>query len=128
MEHGMWKELGSDFETAYAKIPEALAAEGFGIITQIDMQATVRAKIGEEMLPYRIIGACNPKLAHQAVQHDPRIGVLLPCNVVLYQREDGKAVCGAIDPMQSLGAQGGALGEVAQMVKGKLERFMASMS
>jgi uncharacterized protein (DUF302 family) len=128
MEHGMWKELGSDFETALAKIPDALAAEGFGIITQIDMQATVLAKIGEKMLPYRIIGACNPKLAHQAVQHDPRIGLLLPCNVVLYQRDDGKAVLGAIDPMQSLGAQGGALGEVAQLVKGKLERFLASMS
>jgi uncharacterized protein (DUF302 family) len=128
MEHGMWKELDSDFDTAFAKIPDALAAEGFGIITQIDMQATVLAKIGEKMLPYRIIGACSPKLAHQAVQHDARIGLLLPCNVVLYQRDDGKAVLGAIDPMQSLGAQGGALGEVALMVKGKLERFLAAMS
>lgn len=128
MEHGMWKELDSDFDAAFAKIPDALSAEGFGIITQIDMQATVLAKIGETMRPYRIIGACSPKLAHQAVQHDPRIGLLLPCNVVLFQREDGKTVLGAIDPMQSLGAQGGALGEVAQVVKGKLERFMASMS
>lgn len=124
----MWKELDSDFETALAKIPDALAAEGFGIITQIDMQATVLAKIGEKMRPYRIIGACNPKLAHQAVQHDARIGLLLPCNVVLHEREDGKVVLGAIDPMQSLGAQGGALGEVAQVVKGKLERFLAAMS
>lgn len=128
MDHGMWKQLDSDFETAFAKIPDALAAEGFGVITQIDMQATVLAKIGEQMRPYRIIGACNPKLAHQAVQHDARIGLLLPCNVVLYEREDGKAMLGAIDPMQSLGAQGGALGEVAQLVKGKLERFLAAMS
>jgi uncharacterized protein (DUF302 family) len=127
MEHGTWKELESDFETALAKIPDALAAEGFGIITQIDMQATVKAKLGEAMRPYRIIGACNPKLALGAVQHDPRIGVLLPCNVVLYEREDGKTVLGAIDPMKSLGAEGGPLGEVAEQVRGKLERFLASM-
>lgn len=129
MGKGTFKTLETDFDTALAKLPEALAAEGFGIVTQMDLQAIFAAKLGVEHPRYRIFGACNPKLAHGAVTANPEVGVLLPCNVVLYERADGKAVLGAIDPLESLGASGDALFEaLADEVGKKLERVLGAIA
>lgn len=127
---GHWKELSISYEEALLRLPEALEKEGFGIITQIDIQETFKAKLGVDFRRYRIFGACNPAFAHTALQKDPRVGVLLPCNVVLYEKDDGKAVLGAIDPMQTLGASVGESGldELARDVGAKLERVLEALS
>lgn len=125
---GQWKDLSIGYEEALARLPEALAKEGFGIITQIDLQQTFKAKLGVDSRRYRIFGACNPSFAHTALQKDPRVGVLLPCNVVLYEKDDGKAVVGAVDPMQTLGAgEGTGLAELAREVGARLERVLADL-
>lgn len=127
---GHWKDLSIRYEEALSRLPEALKKEGFGIITQIDIQETFKAKLGADFRRYRIFGACNPAFAHAALQKDPRVGVLLPCNVVLYQKDDGGAVVGAVDPMQTLGAGGGSddLADMAREIGARLERVLAGLS
>jgi uncharacterized protein (DUF302 family) len=127
---GHWKDLSISYEDALSRLPEELKKEGFGIITQIDLQETFKAKLGVEFRRYRIFGACNPSFAHEALQKDPRVGVLLPCNVVLYEKDDGKAVLGAIDPMQTLGTMGdrAELADVAREVGARLDRVLASLA
>jgi len=127
---GHWKDLSISYEEALVRLPEALKKEGFGVITQIDMQETLKAKLGVDFPRYRIFGACNPTLAHTALLKDPRVGVLLPCNVVLYEKDDGKVVVGAVDPMQTLGAAAGGSGldAVAGEVATRLERVLAELA
>jgi uncharacterized protein (DUF302 family) len=114
------------FDAAVEKLPGALQTEGFGILTTIDVQATLKAKIGVDFRRYRIFGACNPKLAHEALSRDASVGVLLPCNVVLYERDDGKVMLGMVDPLASIGGAEG-FGDLADAVRGKLERVAAVM-
>lgn len=90
--HGHWHDLKNSYDEALARLPDALKQEGFGIITQVDIQEVFKTKLGIDFRRYRIFGACNPSLAHRALQSDPRVGVLLPCNVVLYEKDDGTAV------------------------------------
>lgn len=126
---GTWRDLSLGFDDALARLPEALKKEGFGVITQIDMQATLKAKIGVDFPRYEILGACNPSLAHEALLKDPRVGVLLPCNVVLHERADGQVVVGAVDPMQTIGAHASAeLVALARDVGARLERVLAAMA
>lgn len=125
---GMWKNLTTGYDAALEQLPRALSAEGFGIITQIDIAETFKNKLGVAFRRYKIIGACNPGLAHKALTHDPELGVLLPCNVVLYETDEGKAVLGAIDPLESIGASAEAMGDLAADVRGRLERVLAAMS
>ncbi len=124
-----WKDLSIGYEEALLRVPETLKKEGFGIITQIDIQETFRAKLGVDFRRYQIFGACNPSFAHAALQKDPRVGVLLPCNVVLYEKDDGKAVVGIVDPMQTLGVTGesGGLADLAREVGARLERVLADL-
>jgi len=128
MNTGIWKNVRSDFDAALARLPEALAAEGFGVLTRIDMRETLKQKLGFEFRRYQILGACNPTLAHAAVSEDPRVGVMLPCNVVIFERDDGGVTVGAVDPMQSIGdGAGPALQALAEGVREKLARAVAAI-
>jgi len=108
------------FDEAVERVRAELKAEGFGVLCEIDVQATMRQKLGVEEEPYLILGACNPPLAHQALQAEPELGVLLPCNVIVYER-DGKTQISAIDPERMLSiVDNERLGPVAAKVKERL--------
>lgn len=120
---GIRKTLGIDYDAALAKLPDALKSEGFGVLTEIDVRDTLRAKLGVEFRRYKIFGACNPPLAHRALQADLGVGVMLPCNVIVYEDGD-RAVVTAVDPMQTFAAQDERLRPVAEEVRAKLARVL----
>ena len=123
MTHGMAKTVALDYDTTLAKLPDALRSEGFGVLTEVDVQSTLRAKLGVEFRRYKILGACNPTLAHQALSADLGAGIMMPCNVTVY--EDGaRTVVIAIDPMETFAANDPALRPVAEQVRAKLARVL----
>ena len=114
------------FADAVANVREELAAEGFGVLCEIDVQATLKAKLGVEREPYLILGACNPPLAHAALETEPELGVLLPCNVVVYQ-EDGQTQISAVDAERMLSIVGNdqladTAGEVRRRLSAVVDR------
>ncbi|HEY7512282.1 MAG TPA: DUF302 domain-containing protein [Vicinamibacteria bacterium] len=122
---GLKKNLQSDFETTLARVPQALAAEGFGVLTTIDVADTLKRKLGAEFRRYRILGACNPALAHRALKANLDVGVMLPCNVVVYEADEGGTVVVAMDPLQAPAARADPLIRgVAEEVRVKLERAL----
>lgn len=115
------------FADAVARVRETLKEEGFGVLTEIDVQATLREKLGEETAPYLILGACNPPYAHQALGLEPELGALLPCNVCVYE-DGGETRVSAVDPATMLGIVGNpALEPVAQEIRAKIERAVAKV-
>lgn len=125
---GTWQLLPVSFDTAAERLPHALQAEGFGVITQIDLQQTFKAKLGTDFRRYRIFGTCNPAFALKAVEADPRAGLLLPCNVVLFEHDDGKVELGIIDPVQQLSAPDGSLAELAHEIGARLGRVAQNLA
>jgi uncharacterized protein (DUF302 family) len=121
---GMEKLTTWRFDEALERLPALLKAEGFGVLTQIDVQATLKEKLGVEVRPHRILGACNPALAHRALSAMPAVAVMLPCNVTLQERDDGSVIVRAVDPMQTIAAADPALAEIAGEVRARLGRVL----
>lgn len=121
--YGFSVSLNGEFDQVVAQVTEALKAEGFGVLTEIDVKATLKAKIDVERRPYKILGACNPKLANQAIEAEPDIGLLLPCNVLVREDDNGQIVVAFMDPQTVLGLVGREeLAALGSEVKAKLER------
>jgi uncharacterized protein (DUF302 family) len=121
------KKTSLTFDQALAKVTEALKSEGFGVLTQIDVQATLKEKIGADFRRYRILGACNPKLAYRALTTELEVGVMMPCNVIVYEGEDGKAVVTAIDPVATIASTHPGLNVIAGEVRFGLQRALAAV-
>lgn len=130
--YGFGRTLTIGFDEAVAKVTEALKAEGFGVLTTIDVRATLKAKLDVEFPPYTILGACNPPLAHRALTTDPNIGLLLPCNVVVraLPAQDSQPRTGVevVDPESMLAVANSAeLADVAHEARARLERVVAAL-
>ncbi len=126
-EFRMQKKTSLTFDEALTKVAGALKAEGFGVLTQIDVQATLKEKIGADFRRYRILGACNPKLAYRALSAELEVGVMMPCNVIVYEGDDGKAVVSAIDPMATIASTHPGLNVLAGEVRFGLQRALAAL-
>src|SRR6266536_5024519 len=125
--YGFGTTLHAPYEEVIPRVKEALKAEGFGVLTEIDIRRTLRDRLGAEMEPYLILGACNPVLAHRALEQEPEIGLLLPCNVVVRAVEDGSRVEIA-DPEAMLGIVGNEqLDAIAEEAKRRLLRVIANL-
>jgi uncharacterized protein (DUF302 family) len=126
--YGFGCTLPDAMDEAVRKTTEALKSEGFGVLTTIDVQATMKAKLGIDQPPYTILGACNPSLAHRALEVEPELGLLLPCNVIVYARPDGTSHVSIVDPKQMLGmVQNEALTAVAEEADARLRRVVEKL-
>ena len=122
------KTVELPFEETILRVTDELKKEGFGVLTEIDVKTTLKKKLDIDFRNYRILGACNPPLAHQALQSEPNIGLMLPCNVVVQEGESGMTLVSAIDPVASMQAvKNESLGEVAEQVRNKLQKVIESI-
>lgn len=125
--YALARRVGLSYEEADRRVREELAAEGFGVLTEIDVAATLKKKLAVEVPPYEILGACAPALAHRALEAEPDVGLLLPCNVVVREVEDGTVV-EVLDPVLQMGMSGNDdLAALAAEVRLRLERVIAAI-
>jgi uncharacterized protein (DUF302 family) len=128
MEYGFWTRFAGDFDQAVARVTEELQKEGFGILTEIDVKATLKKKLDVDHRPYKILGACNPQLAHRALTAVPDIGLLLPCNVVVRENDDGSVDVGFLDPGMMSTMVAGDIEAIAVDARARLERVSAALT
>lgn len=116
------------FDDAVTKVEEALKEQGFGVLTEINAQKVLKEKLGLERRPYKILGACNPNFAHRALDMEPEIGVLLPCNVLVYEKENGDVMVSAMDPEAALSLVGNPdIEEIAKEVRNRIEAALEEL-
>ena len=128
MEYYFTKTITGAFEDAIQKVTEALKTEGFGVLTEIDVTATLKKKLNIDFYNYRILGACNPPFAYKALQAEDKIGTMLPCNVIIQEKTAGQIEVSAIDPAASMQAvKNDNLAEVASDIRNKLKRVIESL-
>lgn len=122
------RTVAKSFDATVQRVTELLKQEGFGVLTDIDVQATLKAKIGADVSPYRILGACNPGFAHQALQIEDKLGVLLPCNVIVRDAGGGTTEVASIDPVSSMERTGNPrLASVAGQVRERLQKVIDAL-
>ncbi len=128
MSYSFTKTVPTDFEETIEKVTAALGERGFGVLTTIDVKATLKKKIDVDVPPYTILGACNPGFAHKALQAEPLIGTMLPCNVVVRETPEGKVEVAAVDPLASMQAiDNPDLGRIAGEVRALLKEMVDSL-
>ena len=119
------KIVSEDFDKAIEKVTSKLKEEGFGVLTEIDVKATLKKKLDVDFKKYKILGACNPPFAYKALQSEDKIGIMLPCNVVVEENNDGKVEVSAVDPVASMQAvKNESLGSIAEEVRSKLKKVI----
>jgi uncharacterized protein (DUF302 family) len=129
MNYYFTKTLKADFDTSIGKVTEALKKEGFGIVSEIDMQAKLKEKLGVDFKKYKILGACNPAFAYKALQAEEKIGTMLPCNIVVIDKKDGTTEVSAVDPIASMMAiQNPALEPMANEVAAILKKVIDNLN
>ena len=126
-EAGFGRTVALGFEAAIARAELALKAEGFGVLTRIDVKATLKEKLGVDFRRYQILGACNPRYAHQALTAEPGIGAMLPCSIAVWEEEAGRTAVNAVDPLQTIAAADPALAPIAAEVRVRLARVLEAL-
>jgi uncharacterized protein (DUF302 family) len=125
MSYNISRKVAGEFDAVIVRVKDALKTEGFGVLTEIDVAGTLKAKIDKDFRPYRILGACNPNLAYQALSQEAHIGVMLPCNVIVQRYDDGEVEVSSIDPATAMQTVGNpALTGVARQVREALSRVI----
>ncbi len=120
--------IDAGFDETIERVTEELKKEGFGILTEIDVKETLKKKLDVDFRPYKILGACNPPFAYEALQAEPNIGAMLPCNVIVQQLEDGKIEVAAVDPVASMSAvENPSLAGIAEKVQAKLRKVIETL-
>ena len=126
--YGFSKVVSLSYDEAIAKVTEELKKEGFGVLTEIDVKETLKKKLDVDFKPYKILGTCNPPFAFKSLQAEEHIGLMLPCNVIVYVNDEGKTIVAAIDPIASMQAvKNDKLGDVAETIQGKLKNVINSL-
>ncbi|HYM94179.1 MAG TPA: DUF302 domain-containing protein [Chitinophagaceae bacterium] len=128
MEYYFSKTISGSFDNAIQKITEALKSEGFGILTEIDMKATLKKRLDVDFYNYKILGACNPPFAYKALQAEDKIGTMLPCNVIVQEKTSGQVEVSAVNPVASMQAiENKSLQGIANEVKARLQKVIAQL-
>jgi uncharacterized protein (DUF302 family) len=127
-DYALSKIVNLGYDKAIEKVTEELKKEGFGVLTEIDVKETLKKKLDVDFKPYKILGACNPPFAYKALQSEEQIGLMLPCNVIVYVNDKNETVVAAIDPIASMQAvKNESLGEVAATIQGKLKNVISNL-
>ena len=126
--YGFTKIVNLGYEEAIEKVTEELKKEGFGVLTEIDVKETLKKKLDVEFKPYKILGACNPQFAYKSLQAEEQIGLMLPCNVIVYVNDSSETIVAAINPIASMQAvKNDKLGEVAEVIQSKLKKVISNL-